>query len=542
MQAFSQLLGGAPPPPPAPTTRPVEDELARVLSRSFDDGSRGGRAAAAQFVRLAALACGVIGRRHREAALQLTRLYRAHDPSLRPPLPPRPAAARRLCLSLHHSLTRTGFSLCSREEEVAAAEGHFGDESVWNVPVAMEWEQLDGALVDEEAGGFDAYAADEAAGRGVARPSWAHKLLLYSQGETTVQKRGYFVVAKLEEMAVRALARAGVMSWSLVHAALGYSMAPLLGVCKRVGSSLEAALRTANPLWADRLRQQTERLTSPTAASPPPLGRRATDTSIACMPLGWWSLFEQTTLRAPAYSHVLVVHRHADAATHAHGNAHHVSLGLFRNVPKVDVELLLPHQQVCMPAFQRSQFGAMAVLGVVLASPLLHQEALSLTGLLTLYTFGAYAARTALRWRSTKQLYQQLLLSYQSANRIGSSDGALLYLAHLAEAAEKQTVLLSLRTLLQQQIDRAPPLSAADLVARNEAVLLSWGELSHLPLERHCDARATADHLARLGVAEERGARLALKPLDEAVAIAQALWDRPPLDDREAIERELAGG
>ena len=37
--------------------------------------------------------------------------------------------------------------------------------------------------------------------------------------------------------------------------------------------------------------------------------------------------------------------------------------------------------------------------------------------------------RTAVRWRASKALYQQLLVSYQSANRLGSSDDALLYVA-----------------------------------------------------------------------------------------------------------------
>ena len=126
------------------------------------------------------------------------------------------------------------------------------------------------------------------------------------------------------------------------------------------------------------------------------------------------------------------------------------------------------------------------------------ERALSLTGLVTLYTLGAFAARTAVRWRASKQLYQQLLLSYasepprpphavvmppaaapaatkprqppprqppprqppprhsppcaaagryQSSNRVGSSDGVLLCAARLAE--EEQTT----------QVRAAPPLA-----------------------------------------------------------------------------------
>ena len=68
----------------------------------------------------------------------------------------------------------------------------------------------------------------------------------------------------------------------------------------------------------------------------------------------------------------------------------------------------------------------MGAMGIFAGYPLLQFHALSLAGIITLYTVAALAARTTMRWRSTKQLYQQLLLSYQHSNRVGSSEGALL--------------------------------------------------------------------------------------------------------------------
>ncbi|KAL3911781.1 MAG: hypothetical protein SGPRY_008564, partial [Prymnesium sp.] len=363
-----------------------------------------------------------------------------------------------------------------------------------------------------------------------------------------------------------------------------------------------------------------------------------------------------TTLRAPAYDHVMIAFRHKDADTHAGGNKAHIALGLFRNVPKVDLDLILPHQQVkishrnhsittprttqrtprstpaplttlyaniphqntvhsahhktirrstpphhtttsphtyhnchkathtqphlespnntafqvCMPSLHRTQFALMGLLTLGAGYPLLHQEALSLAGLVTLYTAIAYAARTAVRWRSTKQLYQQLLLSYQSSNRIGSSDGALLYICHLAEAAEKQTVLLSLKTLLHQQLhSRGGEISLGQLVERNRELehhirrsstaMRHWRKrdpdpylhqiliLAHPQLhpslilpQEHCDAQATLDYLRRLGVArcgagecplEE--VKISLKPLDEAIAVVQEQWNKAPELDLE---------
>ena len=267
------------------------------------------------------------------------------------------------------------------------------------------------------------------------------------------------------------------------------------------------------------------------------------------MPLSWRSVFEETTLRAFA----LVAFRHSDKRQHAHGNEAHVALGLFRNVPKVDLELIMPHQQVCMPALQRSQAHAgMGPLGAFTDPLLLHQEALSVAGILTLYTLAAFAVRTAVRWRSTKQLYQQLLLSYQSANRIGSSDGALLYVTHLAEVEEQRAVLLSLRALLRRQ-QGAAAAAARDSGRRvdaerprgavNSRVLRTWSELTPLGIDAHCALPCTLGHLLRLGVVDETPPAappvepttvaeppspsdaaeplITLSPIEEAIAIAR---------------------
>ena len=65
---------------------------------------------------------------------------------------------------------------------------------------------------------------------------------------------------------------------------------------------------------------------------------------------------------------------------------------------------------------------------------------------------GALAARTAVRWRFSKQFYSQLLVSYQSSSRLGASDGALLYAVRLAEAEQTKQAILALHGLLREQL------------------------------------------------------------------------------------------
>ena len=50
---------------------------------------------------------------------------------------------------------------------------------------------------------------------------------------------------------------------------------------------------------------------------------------------------------------------------------------MFRNVPKSDLELLLPHIQVRMPEFQRNQFTLFGGLGLLAGYPLLSEDSLS---------------------------------------------------------------------------------------------------------------------------------------------------------------------
>ena len=125
--------------------RSVEAELSRSLAKSFDNGTPQGARTAEEFAQLAALACGIISRRHHEMAIQLQRLYRGHDPSMPPP-PARAnstsdepefneATAKHFNTMLHQVMRSAGFRLCSRDDEVRAMQGHFGDEHVWNVPV-----------------------------------------------------------------------------------------------------------------------------------------------------------------------------------------------------------------------------------------------------------------------------------------------------------------------------------------------------------------------------------------------------------------------
>ena len=203
---------------------------------------------------------------------------------------------------------------------------------------------------------------------------------------------------------------------------------------------------------------------------------------------------------APTFGHVLLAFRHKDAAREARGNGEHVIVGLFRDVPQADLELLMPHTQVQMPPLQRASFALMAATGAFAGLPLLthwgSDGANNWVQLVTLYAVAAVALRTSLRWRFSKQYYQQLLVSHQHSNRVGSADGALLYVARLAEEEQRTRAALALHALLDAQRraglhgGEAIELGAADLAAASERLLASSAALRDFGLAPHVSATA----------------------------------------------------
>lgn len=626
-----------------PHQRSAASHLVTVLARSLDDGTPEGTETSKSFTRLSGIVTRILASEYHALAVQMQADYEALDPTGPPPpscstssdgaeadvassgerAAPQPptggwgvggasdaAAGRRFSEELHRLLHEAGFVLSSADASGLAEARHFGDEAIWHLPVTMSWTELSGSLVKPEKGGFDPYEAEAAAGRAIHRPSWSNKLAIYHRGVGWAEKRGYFVVPKIEEMAWRRLRDASeaasaaadrlmlrlrrlltgardtglgpILRWRLRQAAAmrrlqdartqpagdsgtAHPMAEggrpggevgcggldlrSPGVARDADAAARAVAETgALATVAHDVVAAARSMVSPPPPPKPPAADARMPITVGTLPLSFLSLFEQSVLTAPTYGHVLLAYRHKDLRHAASRNPNHIALALFRDVPQFDLELLLPHQQVQMPPLQRAQFIAFSALGALAGWPLLYHETLSKTGLLTMYTLAALAARTAIRWRSSKQLYQQLLVSYQSSSRLGSSDGALLYVLQMAEAEQTKRTLLALHTLAALRLrthGRAASLPEAHVGARGRAVLEHWSELAPLGIRLHTPDEGACKHLLRLGLAvvdapglrsaardadgdaaEAAGGalRLRLRPMDEALSIATKYW------------------
>ena len=527
--------------------------LASALAETFEDGTTSGARTAAQYRRLCATVGRIIETDHHALAVRLQEAYRRHDPSAAPDAARRRRAAPEFSALLHAVARRAGFALCTAAHEDRASAEHFGPD-MWNVPVATRWEEIDGSLVDARRGGFDAYAAE---GAEAGRPTFAGKLLLYHRGEGEARKVGYFTAEKAEELL-----------WRFCASVTAPLVRPAAARIERAYSAAEDGVRRARAIadqWAGPLLDGSAATPpagaiaaaaaapgTPPPTLPPPKSASVGESALGRLPLGWRDFFEQTTLVAPTFGHVLLAFRHKDADREARGNGEHVIVGLFRDVPQADLELLMPHTQVQMPPLQRASFALMAATGAFAGLPLLthwgSDGANNWVQLVTLYAVAAVALRTSLRWRFSKQYYQQLLVSHQHSNRVGSADGALLYVARLAEEEQRTRAALALHALLDAQRraglhgGEAIELGAADLAAASERLLASSAALRDFGLAPHVSGHGALHELVRIGVVDQRGVgggrRFALRPADEAIEAARRHWQA--MGDAEELGDDVA--
>lgn len=460
--------------------RPTK-RLSRLLAEALDDGTPQGAETAAQYERLCTVVGRIIATEHNALASRLQEDYRWLDPS-RGLVSQEDAGddqerAAALCATLHDVLRGAGFQLATAADEERAGHIHFGDENMWHVPLSMDWSRLDGSLVAAHPSG----SSSEPQPDGLGRPSWAHVVLMYrtERNGGIAEKRGYFVGPKLEELfyrlvttsaagrAVRRWRRA--VSYVLTRSHSGALRLPF--IANASGGAAASHGNDGGGMMTDGSTKLAADMAVPGAA----LGSELSDSGSALSrhPLRWRDLLEETALREPTFSHVVLLYRET-AAQRAEScrppMAGHVHVGVYCEVPQCDLELLLPHQRVCMPPVQVASFGSMGLVGGFACTPLLFNEPMSLTGLVTLYAVGAIAVKTALRWRFSKQYYHQLLLTYQSANRVGSCDGAVVYLTRLSEQQQTAQAYLCLYALLRAQgVGGAAEAAEASQLASSES-------------------------------------------------------------------------
>ncbi|MCS7021032.1 MAG: TMEM143 family protein [Gemmataceae bacterium] len=173
----------------------------------------------------------------------------------------------------------------------------------------------------------------------------------------------------------------------------------------------------------------------------------------------WYRLFKTETVTVPIFQRVvLVVKQKAHRRLGRNADTQSVFLKLFKDIPQMDIEMLLPGTRLKMPWKARLQLGGSAAgtvgyVGFKLSSTSLSGLTATLTGgagllgLLTLYTPLAlilgYGYKTYASFQTTRQTYMLQLHQSLYYQNLDNNAGVFHRLMDEAEEQELREILLA---------------------------------------------------------------------------------------------------
>ncbi len=159
----------------------------------------------------------------------------------------------------------------------------------------------------------------------------------------------------------------------------------------------------------------------------------------------WWRFFKREDVELPTFRRVVMIMKqqpHKRLGSHA--DTHNVFLKIFKNIPTMDVEMLLPGTRLRMPKLERGKLGGTAIFSLlwlgwklipILATGILAGGVLAL--LTPIFLILGYSYKTVYRFHVSKKNYMLQLTQSLYYQNLDSNAGVLYRLFH--EAAEQDT-------------------------------------------------------------------------------------------------------
>lgn len=179
----------------------------------------------------------------------------------------------------------------------------------------------------------------------------------------------------------------------------------------------------------------------------------------------WRTLFRQESIPIPTYQRLVVMFQLKDGTEHAAeipgaiGRRDAVVLKLFKNIPKMDVDMLLPGTQIRMTWLDQGKIWLPTISGVgIVALKLLQGAAgIAMAGLqgtiATISLVGGtigYGIRSFYGYLQTKDRYQLSLTRSLYYQNLDNNAGVLFRLLDEAEEQEFREIMLAYALLLRQ--------------------------------------------------------------------------------------------
>lgn len=243
----------------------------------------------------------------------------------------------------------------------------------------------------------------------------------------------------------------------------------------------------------------------------------------------WWKLWRLEEIKVPIYQRMVVIlkqKKHKRLGSNPDDRS--VFLKLFKDIPKMDLEMLLPGGKLQMPKLERGKLGA-SLLGAIgfvayklwvelyaIAEAFINFNPLAFWGPLALifgYGYRQWAGFQTARMTYSLQLTQSLY--YQN---LDNNAGVLYHLLDEAEEQECREAVLAYHYLWRYAGDRGWTVGDLD-----DYVEMDLERLANLKVDFEIgDALAK---LVRLKLVEKVDDRYRAIPLEKALAALDCQWD-----------------
>ena len=243
----------------------------------------------------------------------------------------------------------------------------------------------------------------------------------------------------------------------------------------------------------------------------------------------WQNRWRKEEIVVPTFNRIaVIVKQRPHRRLGPNADIKNVFIKMFKDIPQMDIEMLLPATKVKMPLFDRLKLGgsmtsSFGYVGWKLTSGSLLSNLGTALSFWSLYTPVAmvlgYGYKTWYSFQVTKQTYSLQLTQSLYYQNLDNNGGVMYRLLDDAEEQETRETLLAYFYLWRYAGDRG--WAAAEL-----------DDYVELDLERRLEMKVDfeiADALAKLvraGIAEEVEGRYRAIPLDVALGRLNVLWDR----------------
>lgn len=239
----------------------------------------------------------------------------------------------------------------------------------------------------------------------------------------------------------------------------------------------------------------------------------------------WWKLWKKETLRLAVYQRlVLIVKLRPSKRLPSTVDTEDVFLKIFKDIPRMDAEMLLPGARMQMPGFTRLKLGGSILSGFALIVWKIFTEVVKGITLGIQFFWGpvvailGYGYRQYYGYQSTKNAVNLQLTQSLYFQNLDNNAGVLTHLLDEAEEQECREAMLAYYYLWR--FAREPGWTARDL---DDYVEMDLERLANVKVDFEIDDALAK--LERLNLVAKNGERYTAVPIERALENLDYAWD-----------------